>query len=104
MLGLRATFKNDLHTSPAELVCGRCLRLPGELVSPLKSTDFEYGDFIECIRNHMRQLKFIPTRERVEQVHQAAALSTCPYVFLRTDAVRTPLQPPYTGPHRVLRP
>ena len=30
-------------------------------------------------------------------------LSTCDFVYIRTDSVRKPLQPPYTGPFRVLK-
>ncbi|VDP85030.1 unnamed protein product [Echinostoma caproni] len=68
MLGIRVVVKNDLNAQPTELVYGRCQRIPGELVSPLKSIDFDYGDFVERIKHHMRQLKLTPTRERVEQL------------------------------------
>ncbi|VDP94502.1 unnamed protein product [Echinostoma caproni] len=88
MLEVRAALKNDLNASPAELVYGRCLRLPGELVAPLKPTDFEYGDFVERLKHHMRQLKPAQTRERVVRVHQPAELSTCPYLITVQQSLR----------------
>ncbi|KAG8175265.1 hypothetical protein JTE90_003506 [Oedothorax gibbosus] len=34
LLGFRAAFKEDLQATPAEMVYGRALRLPGEFFDP----------------------------------------------------------------------
>jgi hypothetical protein len=38
---------------------------------------------------------------RPTQVHKD--LQSCPYVFVRVDSVRKPLQPPYDGPFKVIQ-
>ncbi len=52
----------------------------------------------------LQQLHPVPTRlprQRVSYVD--LALATCTHVFLRHDAVRSPLQPPYDGPYLVVK-
>ncbi|CAH8667643.1 unnamed protein product [Dicrocoelium dendriticum] len=56
---------------------------------------------LQCQR--MRSLRPTPPRDQTRDVQMHSGLSTCTHVFLRTDAVRRPLQPPYTGPFRVLQ-
>lgn len=36
-------------------------------------------------------------------VYRDKKLDTAEFVFVRVDAVKTPLQSPYTGPHQVIR-
>jgi transposase InsO family protein len=103
LLGLRNTVKADVQRSPADLMYGCSLRLPGELVAPKPPSSFDYGNYVARLRDHMRQLKAVPTREQNPPTYLPQTLSSCSHVFLRADGVKQPLQPPYTGPHRVLR-
>lgn len=102
LLGLRTAWKADLKSSVAELVYGETLRVPGEFFSPC-SISPEPSDFVVNLRNVISKLRPVPasrhSRSRIF-VHQD--LATCTHVMLRTDLVRTSLQPPYTGPHPVL--
>ncbi|CAB3386284.1 Hypothetical predicted protein [Cloeon dipterum] len=51
----------------------------------------------------MAKLRPAPVKAHGEQkVFVYQNLATCPFVYLRTDFVRKPLQAPYTGPHKVL--
>ncbi|KAA3673870.1 uncharacterized protein DEA37_0012599 [Paragonimus westermani] len=102
LLGLRNTVKEDLNATAAELVFGCTLRLPGELVSPAPSAPYDYGSYTARLAHHMRKLRPVQPREHSSTVHMHAKLSSCTHVFLRTDELRRPLQPPYTGPYRVL--
>ncbi|MBM6549339.1 DDE-type integrase/transposase/recombinase, partial [Streptococcus dysgalactiae subsp. equisimilis] len=103
LLGIRATVKADLNASPAELVYGTSLRLPGELISPKQPGAFDYGKYVERLKNHMRSLRPTAPRTRTVVVQKHPELATCPFIFLRTEGSHPPLTAPYTGPHRVLR-
>ncbi|KMQ86388.1 gag-pol polyprotein [Lasius niger] len=104
LLGFRTAIKEDLHASPAQLVYGTPLRLPGELFT--STTDSSYSpslDFVRRFQEHMQKLQPQPVVSHGKKaifVHHE--LHTCSHVFLRTDAVRRPLQPPYKGPYPVL--
>nr|CUU98826.1 hypothetical transcript [Hymenolepis microstoma] len=80
LLTLRSTVKEDLGCCPAELVLGTPLRLPGEMIceSQYRASDSK------------------PT-------YIYKDLSTSPFVFVRADAVKKPLQSSYDGPYKVLQ-
>ncbi|WP_239110337.1 hypothetical protein, partial [Streptococcus dysgalactiae] len=99
---MRNTIKEDLHATPADLVFGQSLRLPGELVAPAPPAYFDYGDYAKRLAHHMRSLQPPPTRDQQVPAYLPKALSGASHVFVKVGGVRTPLQPPYTGPHRVL--
>ncbi|MBM6549334.1 DDE-type integrase/transposase/recombinase, partial [Streptococcus dysgalactiae subsp. equisimilis] len=102
LLSLRNTVKEDLHATPAELVFGQTLRLPGELVSPTSPASFDYGDYAKRLAHHMRLLQPTLPREQHRPTYLPPNLHTATHVFIRVGGVRSPMQPPYTGPYRVL--
>ena len=104
LLGLRTAVKDDLQCSPAELTYGTQLRIPGEFFFEADETELDPANFAGALQQHMRQVRATPVKrhgERKTFVHHT--LADCSHVFLRDDAVKKPLQQPYTGPHRVLR-
>ena len=104
MLGIRTAIKSDLGCCAAELVYGTTIRLPGQFVAPNPADgDLDPSDYIHRLRRQMQDLRPTPTRaqHRKPQIHPD--LDTCTYVFVRHDAVRKPLQPPYDGPFKVIR-
>ena len=104
LLGIRTALKTDLQCFAAELVYGRTLRLPGEFFHQDTSAVVDSSTFLTTLKNTMRNLRAVPPQETSQPytyVHKD--LSTCTHVFIRTDAVRKPLQPPYEGPFKVLK-
>lgn len=106
LLGIRTAWKDDLAASTAELVYGETIRLPGDFFESSEQDKApDYTDFVSRIRIHMAHLRPTPTT-----THQSGSpktfvhrdLATAPYVFVRKDCVRKSLQPPYTGPYRVI--
>ena len=82
---------------------GTNLRLPGGYFTPQEDCHTDPIPFVSDLKKHMRSLHAIPPRHTTRpHVHVSDSLSTTTHVFIRHDAVRKPLQPPYDGPYRVL--
>ncbi|XP_064470206.1 uncharacterized protein LOC135384956 [Ornithodoros turicata] len=100
LLGVRAAVKTDAPVSPAELVHGAPLRLPGEFFdhATLAQPSPDLLDYATCLQSYCADLRPLPTRSSSSRsVFIHPALHSATHVFLRHDAVRKPLQPPYDG-------
>ena len=103
LLGIRTAVKSDLGCSTVELVYGTTIRLPGAFVAPSKRiSDLDPNNFVHRLKRHMHDLQPPPTRSQHRQPQIHPDLHTCTHVFVRHDAVRTPMQSPYDGPYPVL--
>ncbi|CAN7974694.1 unnamed protein product, partial [Ixodes persulcatus] len=104
LLGLRAALKRDLGYSPAELVYGSTLRLPGEFfTSGMEEPAPDPMTYANQLRTIMRNLRpTSPRKQARAPVYVSNDLDTCSHVFLRRDGSKRSLQQPYTGPHKVL--
>lgn len=103
LLGLRTCLKEDLKCSPAELVYGAPLRVPGEFLENLDPTE-DTETFVMALRKRIRQLRPQPTAHHGRRTtfrHQNWDQAT--HVFVREDGVKRSLQHPYTGPYRIIR-
>lgn len=102
LLGLRTAHKDDIGASPAEMLYGQTLRLPGEFFdAPLAATN--QSDFVSQFSQQMRSMKSTSTsRHGKTTVFTQPNITTCSHVFLRIDAVKRPLVQPYEGPYKVL--
>lgn len=102
LLGLRSSLKEDLGCTPADLVFGKTLALPGEFLHKTKP-NCDPVNFVGKLHAHMNSLRPQPPKhhgKRPTFVH--GDLATSSHVFLRRDLVRKPLQQPYDGPFPVL--
>ena len=104
LLGIRASLREEFQCSSAELVYGTTLRLPSEFFQPPPSMPSVpvYVQFLRDVLQNIRPSAVGP-RQSNRPVYVPKDLSTCDFVYIRTDSVRKPLQPPYTGPFRVLK-
>ncbi|XP_076044822.1 uncharacterized protein LOC143027422 [Oratosquilla oratoria] len=99
LLGLRTTPKEGLDVSPAEMVFGKPLVLPGEFF-PDAPTNNDI--------NHLQSIdkEFTPCKQTYKSPeHRCISqdLHTSKHVFLRTDAYTLPLAPPYSSPYEVVQ-
>ena len=103
LLGIRAAWREDADTTPAQLLYGTALRLPGEMIPEVPAQPEPSADFLRSLQDSMRAGIPVPV-----QHHQAPrsyvpdALSAAKAVYLRHDARRLPLQRPYDGPFAVI--
>ena len=105
LLGLRSAWREASDNSPAELLYGQSLRLPGQLVPGVHSevpSDCP-SSLAPFFRKMREQAPVRSSHHDSPPVHLPAALSTATQVYVRHDAVRRPLQRPYDGPFAVLR-
>ncbi|GFS67974.1 transposon Tf2-11 polyprotein [Trichonephila clavipes] len=103
LLGLRASLKEDILCTPAELVFGTTIRLPGEMFDSSKPDD-DVVNFVSKLKSHMQSLHPKPPKHHGKRpvfIHPGLLEAT--HVFLRQDMLRRPLQQPYDGPFKVLQ-
>ena len=102
LLGMRTAVRNDSDCSPANLLYGSPLRLPGDMFSPSEPPPMP-SDFARRLRVVLGSAVPMPVIHHGTPVSRVdPALRSASHVFLRVDAVRKPLVPPYLGPFRVL--
>ena len=104
LLSIRSTIKEDLGCTPAQLVYGTTLTLPGQLVASHDSQDVNISEFSYQLTRRMLQLQPIAPRQSPHRENVSRHLQTCKFVFIRIDSVRKGLQPPYEGPFPVMHP
>lgn len=104
LLGLRSVVKEDIGATMAEMVYGENLRLPGQFFELLPYQQAT-SEFFQDLRRHFDQIQPTVTSNHSTPlcVFVPKQLSKCAYVFVRHDAVRKSLQPPFDGPFRVIK-
>jgi cleavage and polyadenylation specificity factor subunit 1 len=102
LLGFRAALKTDIQTSPAEMVFGTTLKLPGDFfdrANIIKSPE----QLIQRLRDVFHEFQPTPTKSHHKvKPFVSQDFKTCTHVFVRNDGLRKSLQPPYDGPFPVV--
>ena len=107
MLAIRTTLKPDLGASPADLVYGEGLAVPGEVLPANPATDPELArqrsSALAQLRVEVSRLQPVATSaHRHPRIHLPPDLETCSHVFVRRGGVQSTLASPYVGPFRVI--
>ncbi|KAJ2937341.1 hypothetical protein O0L34_g19224 [Tuta absoluta] len=102
LLGLRTAIRTDNNMSPTLLLYGSQVRVPSDFFIPSKLNDND-AEFVRKLTSYMALMQPIqrPAQERQSFIHKDLNKST--HVFVRNDAVRAPLIPPYDGPYEVIQ-
>lgn len=100
LLGLRNSIKADLKCSPAELVYGQALRLPGELIIE-SQTETPVEETLQKLRKFFAEVRSKVVYHNVDKSFIPKHLSTCEYVYVKAHNV-SGLNPPFEGPYRVI--
>ena len=102
LLGIRSALKEDIGCTAAELVYGTTLRLPGSYFVHTSPTLPPVSEYVQQLKSTMSSLRAVPPRPASRVVYVNPDMHTSQFVFIRTDATRKPLQPPYKGPYRII--
>lgn len=104
LLGLRTAWREDPECSPADLVYGTSLHIPGEFLPlPEDSEVKPSSQFLQQLQQKMRNI--FPPKPNFHGNNPSQSpnnLSSTGFVYVRCDAHRTPLQRPYSGPFKIL--
>ena len=103
-LGIRTAWREDPDCSPAELVYGSSLRIPGEFFEPTTYRDVQTSSaFLRGLQTSMNKALPLPVKNHSsQQTYMPNTLSSTGYVYVRVNGHRTQLQRPYTGPFRII--
>ncbi|UYV63627.1 hypothetical protein LAZ67_2005063, partial [Cordylochernes scorpioides] len=102
LLGLRAAINKDTNHSLSQMVYGKTIRLPGEFFDDSKH-HLHAEEFVQQLQKQMELLKPLNEKHHSKtKVFVHKDLKICSHVFIRTDRVKKPLEPPYEGPFPVL--
>ena len=106
LLALRTTFKPDVGASPADLVYGEGLAVPGEILGNEQLDDPELlrrqHNLLAHMRMEVERLQPKPTStHRRPAVYLPGELEDATHVFIRRGGVQPSLTSPYEGPFRV---
>ena len=97
LLGLRTAPKEDLNASPAELVYGATLTVPGDFVQD--APEAPTNELLRQLRERVSHLRPVPASNHGRtRSHVPAGLRAAKFVFVRRDFKKSPLQTPYDGP------
>ncbi|KYN23150.1 Pol polyprotein [Trachymyrmex cornetzi] len=102
LMGIRAAWKEDLQATPAEMVYGKSIRLPGQFLDETNNETNNLDDFTKRLRSTMKELQPKLKRHGEKATFIYKDLATTQQVFLRYDDPKRSLQPPYDGPYQVL--
>ena len=104
LLGIRSCYKQNLGTSPAEILYGCTIRLPGEIFTPqsYRSTLDPYT-YTSVLKESMHNL--LPRKKLTYNYDNAFTLPNLKdanLVFIKQFGKKG-LTPPYSGPYRVIK-
>lgn len=104
LLGIRTTIKEDLGFTPAEMVYGENLKVPGEFfVNDPPWTSINPKFFMDQLRNHFNSLKPTETRVVDKKTYVSKDFDVCEFVFLKFEGKIPFNQPPYEGPFKIVK-
>ena len=107
LLAIRTTLKPDIGSSPADLVFGEGIAVPGELLYSKIPTDEQLQRqrtaTLADLRLEVARLQPTETSaHRRPNIYIPESLQDCTHVFVRRGGVQSSLSSPYIGPYRVV--
>ena len=107
LLAIRTTVKPDVGATPADLVYGEGIAVPGTLFSSRPTSDEALQEasngLLSNLRMEVERLQPTPTStHRIQHVQIPTNLRTTTHVFVKRGGISSSLSTPYLGPFRVV--
>ena len=107
LLAIRTTLKPDIGASPADLVYGEGLSVPGTLIQSRPSTEDEDAEvrpnFLNNLRLEVARLQPTATSaHRRPRVYIPDELRRASHVLVRRGGIQPSFGAPYSGPHKII--
>ncbi|XP_011687078.1 PREDICTED: uncharacterized protein LOC105449519 [Wasmannia auropunctata] len=103
LMGIRAAWKEDLNATPAEIVFGESIRLPGQFLH--ERDDHKYtrtDDIVGRLQQRIQKTRPVVKRHGQRTTFIFKELEITLRVFVRHGLALGALQPPYDEPYEVL--
>jgi cleavage and polyadenylation specificity factor subunit 1 len=100
LLGLRSAIKDGSTYSPAQLLYGEPLRLPGDFFTP-STPSINQEEFTKNLMEKLAIERPNRSRQQSMKIFISPDLEHCSHVFVRNEAKKS-LTPPYNGPFKVM--
>jgi len=101
LLGLRTAVREEFSATPAELVYGEPIRLPGDFLLESQKDCYQ-SEFINKLRELFSKLRPVPaSNHSLDKSFKFKELDSCSHVFVRANFTKS-LQHPYDGPYPVI--
>ncbi|XP_025265599.1 uncharacterized protein LOC112638313 [Camponotus floridanus] len=103
LLGIRAVWKEDVNSTPTEMLYGEPIRLPGQFLDSSNSLrQGEEDTLVTRLRKAMIRLQPTVKHHARKTTFVFKDMETASHVFVRHDAPAGALHLPYDGPFEVL--
>ena len=107
LLAIRTTLKPDIGASPADLVYGEALSVPGTLIQsqpmPEEDETEAHPNFLNNLRLEVARLQPTATSaHRRPRVYIPDELRRASHVLVRRGGIQPSLAAPYSGPHKII--
>ena len=107
LLSIRTTLKPDIGASPADLVYGEGLSVPGSLIQSQPPSEEEeattYPSFLNNLRMEVARLQPTATSaHRRPRIFIPEELRRASHVLVRRGGIQPSFSAPYSGPHKII--
>ena len=102
LLSRRTAYHSELQASPAEVVYGTQLRVPGDLHAGDLTPDHGLPQLLDRLRENARRPPAQTGLRREPKVYYPPTTLTATHIYLRRQKT-TPLSPRSDGPYRILK-
>ena len=103
LLGKRTAYQPDIGASPAELVFGEPLLVPGDLAGADLAQDSSLPELLDKVRRNASRPAVQTSHHSNPKQYLPEEMARCTHVWVKQPPAKLkPLDPPYKGPYEIV--